>query len=102
MKIKSQRVFTVFVCIAMLLTAIVPGLIAEDVAIAGNGGHRNNDAYLPFGWVYHDRSDSFINEKLGLLSEYGIETVYFSLGTITLEDDGGFRLVYNIASYMDG
>ncbi|HHU83547.1 MAG TPA: DUF4832 domain-containing protein [Clostridiales bacterium] len=102
MKIKSQRVFTVLVCIAMLLTAVVPGLIAEDVSVAGNGGHRNNDAYLPFGWVYHDRSDSFINEKLGLLSDYGIKTVYFSLGTITLEDDGGIQLVNNIATNKDG
>ncbi len=50
--------------------------------------YGTNHTYLPYGWVYHSRTDEFVNEELDRLQAYGFSLLYINLGSIGLADDG--------------
>ncbi|MGN1419377.1 MAG: DUF4832 domain-containing protein [Acutalibacteraceae bacterium] len=83
---KTKRILAVVLAVLLLITAALPSIAAQKPA--DEMTHKNNNAYLPFGWVYRDRGEDFASEKLDLVASYGIDTVYFSLGSVTLADDG--------------
>ena len=95
---KFKILLAVFLASLIALSCFAPGLRLPTKAESNITQLRSsNNAYLPFGWIYRSRSADFINEKLDLIKTYGIDTVYFSMGSVSFNSTSGITLKNSIA-----